>query len=192
MINMALLEAKIGIDVFQDRNGICAICGKTTEVKSSWINGNTGEKTSIFFDLCESCKIIRNCFTCEFSKPHFMRYKGLCDVNWREFSLYRITNQIDEAKEENDVKEVNMSKKIFRQLLKHYRITDLSISVDDARKIIHDKTCEEIAKKRHDCNKHKHRQIGITIAEYWNDQGCADYVRGEATKKEFNEANCDC
>ena len=61
-----------------EATGKCIICGNPAKLRSRWILEDGGRQ-SFYFDLCEKCKLEKNCFTCRFSRVWYLRYKGRCD-----------------------------------------------------------------------------------------------------------------
>jgi hypothetical protein len=62
-----------------NNSGKCLICDGKTEIKTVWSYEYLGTKIIDYFDLCEKCKLVPNCFTCLYSKSWYFRYKGKCD-----------------------------------------------------------------------------------------------------------------
>jgi len=192
----------ISIQVFREwEKNKCIICGNETKIRTSWIDTKENKHWSNYFDLCESCKIVKNCFTCRYSKVHYLKYRGQCDCSWQELSLHRIVGQIEEAKEEQDMDEHENSKRILWKFLALFGITKESLelmekegketSIENVAKTIVDKTSQEIFKNRKDCIVFKNKKIGISIKDFWQNKGCGRYQRGEPTKNEYDEYNCN-
>lgn len=66
-----------------------------------------------------------------------------------------------------------------------------NMSLGDTTQIIMDKTRTKIEAHLKDCHVYKRKVIGTTIKEFWQAESCGRYRRGEATKREFEEYNCD-
>lgn len=192
----------ITIQVFREsEKNKCIICGNETKIRTSWVNQEEKKHWSNYFDLCESCKMVKNCFTCRYSKAHYLKYRGQCDCSWQELTLHRIVEQIENAEEEHNMDEYENSKKILWEFLARFGITKerleqmkkegKEMNIEDANKIILDKTSLEILEKRKDCAIFKHKKIGTTIKDFWQSKGCGRYQRGEPTKNEFDEYNCN-
>jgi len=167
------------------KEGMCFNCNNNTAVKTSFRDTETGEITNIYFDLCEDCKLIKNCFTCLHSKAWYLRYKGKCDINF-ELLIYSVW--LDE--EEYEIEEV---KKTFREIVAKYSLeSEISpkMSVADFFQLIRKKLQAEMNEKIPDCSMYKMKQLGNTFKDFWNHPPCKRHQRGDATKEEFDEYNC--
>lgn len=69
--------------------GKCWNCNNNTALKVSFRKYEDGEVINTYFDLCEACKLEKNCFTCLYSKAWYLRYKGRCDQIFGSFEEKR-------------------------------------------------------------------------------------------------------
>ena len=67
--------------------GICLHCGKRTKDRGIWRIDD--RKVINYFDLCEDCKLLKNCFTCRYNLVWYVRYKGNCDLFFGTFEVNR-------------------------------------------------------------------------------------------------------
>ena len=72
-----------------NQDGICLICGKHTLLRTVFHDVEADKEYRFYFDLCESCKVVPNCFTCLYSKMWYLRYKGRCDQAFKTFEQNR-------------------------------------------------------------------------------------------------------
>jgi len=194
------LKLDLNIKNLEQEGNACIICGKETEKKTSWINHNTGERWTNYFDLCESCTLIENCFTCRYSKAWYFRYKGKCDLNWELLKIDRILDS-----KEGDDEKTNKKRRgeLMRTFLGYYSIDFDGILKDLGN---NPQVDEFITKVRAllvpkieslqdetitDCRPYKSKKFGATIGHFWNQAPCKRYRMGDATKSEFDEYQAD-
>jgi hypothetical protein len=126
----SIKEKTVSFENIKQKDGKCLICGKDAEKQNTYINNKTNEKIHCYWDICEKCKKIKNCFTCAYSKCWYLRYKGRCDVS---FEYFVISTFFLEEKEVTDE-----DKKMLQTLLAKYEIEvkDRSIKITEFIKLI--------------------------------------------------------
>jgi hypothetical protein len=167
-------QVEISFATLQPINGKCLICNKDTKPKLY---------KNCFFDLCENCKRVKSCFTCLYSRPSYMRYKGKCDINWEILKIRLILD--DDNKEE---KEKNLNK-----LLKVYSFEHIDrskITVDDLENMMKQKL-EKLILQLPDCRVYKNKKIGNTIQDFLDYMPCKRHKWADATKDEFDDYHAD-
>jgi hypothetical protein len=169
----------IALSLESRSDGVCFICGMQTKVKTIWINRETRERRSEYFDLCESCKRVENCFTCLYSKTSYIRYKGRCDVSWALLHL-RVAL-------ESDDKDYTIEK--YSKLFELVNI-DKNIPIQQFANIIQNKIEDQI-KNGPDCFIYKTKKIGNTIGAFWNHKICKRFRFGNPTKEEYDDYHAD-
>lgn len=172
-------QREVIFDNFRANKGKCIICGRDTELKLRIIYNETGEKESFYFDLCENCKLVKNCFTCRYSKCWYLRYKANCDINFENLILHSIFE--------------DGNKEAFEKVLKKYDLEDIdrSMEMTPFLEILKVKQKEKIEKRLSDCNIYKTKRFGNSIKDYWNHPICKRYQKGDATKEEWSDYHGD-
>lgn len=168
------------------KDGKCIICHNDTQIKTSYRNRETREITRVYFDLCEACKLQKNCFTCLYSKMWYLRYKGKCDVN---FQLLLYATWLDD-----EIQEVEDIKKTIKEIIDRYSLEPQitpQMLLSEFLQLVREKLEEEVENNTSDCNIYKTKEIGKTVTDFWNHPPCKRHNRGDATAEEYWDYNSD-
>jgi len=234
--------------VKQDKSGKCLICGKDSKIKDSFFNRETKERIICYWDICEECKKVKNCFTCTYSRCWYLRYKGICDVNFDYFLVatffledekkeisdedkkafqtlltkygievkdknIKITDFLETIDKDDEINEDDKAffhalfnkydtllyavrkkdRDSFDNVLKKYDLKDIDLntSIFDFLDIIKKKMSSNVENSLSDCRMYKTKKIGETIGDFWDHHICKRYKRGDASKEEYDDYNCD-
>lgn len=173
------MENKITFNNLKPQNkGECLICGNKTQ--------NRYYKDS-FFDLCEDCKKIKNCFTCRYSKCWYLRNKGKCDRNF-EVSIPLLV-LLEDDNEDIDKKKKELIKFLKENEIDYENVKEkpLEFTINILEKRFNDK----LENKLPDCRLYPKKRIGERIKDFWNAKVCKRFGGGEISSKEFNEFHSD-
>jgi hypothetical protein len=186
MTEIVFSERDVSFGGVDTGEGACLVCGGGTEFKTSWVNGKTGERAECFFDLCESCKSVVNCFTCRYGKPWYFRYGGRCDVNYYALKLLAF---LEDNPPDDDDKDNGERTKAIAEYLSMFGLTYVKGETEMAEVV---KAIEATIEKRlkdqlPDCRLYKTKMIGSTLGDFWNAPPCKRHRPGDATKKEWDE-----
>jgi len=161
-------------------NNICLICANTTEKR-----GNA------FFDLCETCKLEKNCFNCRFSKCWYLRNKGRCDLNFNVFIPLSII--LDKSKDQSNESLEKLKEEMIKYL-KQFEVDFENVkhkNIGEICEILETIFMNDLKNKLSDCHLYKTKKIGNTIADFWNHKTCKRFNRGNATKEEWDDYHAD-